>query len=101
MTIRMPKLLKASRDRSCKRCGANDGTVVACHYTGPHQLTIAGKGTGHKGHDHIRASLCMRCHAYFDQYQYIGDMTADEAAMDFLGYCLREITDDLKEGLLK
>ena len=65
LKIRSKKYLAAARGQSCTRCGVNDGTVVAAHYTGfrSHQF---GKGTGTKVHDLLVADLCMECHAFFD-----------------------------------
>ena len=65
LKIRSKKYLAAARGQSCTRCGVNDGTVVAAHYTGfrSHQF---GKGTGTKVHDLLVADLCMECHVFFD-----------------------------------
>ena len=66
MTVNhIQKLRDAARDQSCVRCGANDGTIVLAHYTGPRRHSFGG-GMSHKGHDAIGAHLCMTCHQYFD-----------------------------------
>ena len=66
--IRDKKLMAASKDRSCVSCGADNGTVVRCHYSGMRQHQY-GKGRGIKGHDLIAADLCNKCHAKYDQYK--------------------------------
>lgn len=76
---RNPKWLKAAKDQCCVNCGAMDGTVVACHYTGPRQHSY-GKGTGIKVHDFCSADLCRECHEAFDRYDYqkLGCTTGDK-----------------------
>jgi hypothetical protein len=65
MTFRSPTLLKAARDQPCIRCGIQDGTVVAAHYTGARRLNYGG-GLGIKVADCLCAHLCSGCHAYMD-----------------------------------
>lgn len=64
MTFRSPKLLKASRDQVCVRCGKTHG-VVGAHYTGVRRLKLGG-GYGIKVHDFLTADLCQECHQYMD-----------------------------------
>jgi len=64
MTFRSPKLLRASRDQVCVRCGKTQG-VVGCHYTGVRRLKLGG-GYGIKVHDFLTADLCQECHTYMD-----------------------------------
>lgn len=64
MTFRSPKLLKASKDQACVRCGKTEG-VVGAHYTGVRRLRLGG-GYGIKVHDFLTADLCQECHTYMD-----------------------------------
>lgn len=64
--IRSRKMLNAAAGETCARCGADDGTIVAAHYTGLRQH-IYGKGKGIKCHDPCSAHLCRTCHEYFDE----------------------------------
>ena len=64
MTFRSAKLLRASKDQVCVRCGKTDG-VVAAHYTGVRRLKLGG-GYGIKVHDFLTADLCQECHYYMD-----------------------------------
>lgn len=64
MTFRSPKLLKASRDQCCVRCGKTHG-VVSAHYTGVRRLKLGG-GYGIKVHDFLTADLCQECHQWMD-----------------------------------
>lgn len=64
MTFRSPKLLAASRDQCCVRCGKTEG-VVGAHYTGVRRLQLGG-GYGIKVHDFLTADLCGECHNYMD-----------------------------------
>lgn len=64
MTFRSPKLLKASKDQFCVRCGKTDN-VIGAHYTGVRRLNFGG-GYGIKVHDFLTADLCQECHYYMD-----------------------------------
>ena len=64
MTFRSRKLLDASRDQCCVRCGKTSG-VVGAHYTGVRRLKLGG-GYGIKVHDFLTADLCQECHTYMD-----------------------------------
>lgn len=63
--FRSRKYTNAADGQPCVRCGANDGTVVAAHYTGLRQHRF-GKGRGRKCSDLLVADLCARCHQRFD-----------------------------------
>ena len=65
LKIRSKKYLAAAKGNSCVRCGCEDGTIVAAHYTGMRSHSY-GKGTGTKCHDVLVADLCMTCHRYYD-----------------------------------
>jgi hypothetical protein len=64
VTFRSPKLLAASQDQCCVRCGKTEG-VVGAHYTGVRRLQLGG-GYGIKVHDFLTADLCQECHGYMD-----------------------------------
>jgi hypothetical protein len=66
MTYRCQQLRDSAEGRSCVRCGANDGTIVGAHYTGPRRLTYGG-GHSIKVHDYLLAHLCGHCHEYMDR----------------------------------
>ena len=66
MTIRSTKYLRGAKGQGCINCGANNGTIVAAHYTGL-RSSIFGKGTGCKPHDVCVADLCRKCHETFDK----------------------------------
>lgn len=58
-------LRKRARGKSCVRCGADDRTIVLCHYFGPRRHQYGG-GMGIKGHDAVAAELCALCHTHMD-----------------------------------
>lgn len=62
-TVRSRPLLNACRLLACQHCGANDGTVVACHSN----WSCHGKAKSMKATDVRVASLCATCHASIDQ----------------------------------
>lgn len=59
------KLLTLAKHYPCMNCGADDGTVVACHYDGPMGHKV-GKGMGQKSHNAAIAMLCRSCHDVTD-----------------------------------
>jgi len=61
----MSKLRESARDQSCVRCGADDGTIVLAHYSGPRRHEYGG-GFGIKSHDAVGAHLCADCHRHMD-----------------------------------
>lgn len=85
--VRSKKLLKAAEGQSCIRCGSEDGTIVAAHYSGymSHRL---GKGLGQKCDDTATAELCYNCHCEMDQYLKGND---PERAVEFLILILETI----------
>ena len=60
--------LDASNGASCVICGANDGTVLAAHYSGLGSGAL-GNGMGTKSGDLFVADLCSRCHSSMDSYE--------------------------------
>lgn len=62
MTYRNKKLLELARNHDCVNCGADDGTIVACHAN----LLELGKGRGLKASDAAICFLCHGCHANLD-----------------------------------
>ena len=76
---RSPSWLKGAEGESCVRCGAQDGTVVAAHYSGSYAHEF-GKGRGVKAADHLVADLCSRCHTALDNYEGGND---DARAVEF------------------
>lgn len=56
------KLLDLARHAPCMFCGADDGTIVACH---SNQLRD-GRGTGIKAPDYRIAFGCSKCHYELD-----------------------------------
>lgn len=99
MNIRLPKLLAAAEGRPCTNCGVRDDTVVRAHYTGLRQH-IYGKGKGIKGHDHIAADLCGKCHRTFDQYKQPLSSKIDMSEQ-FLHCVVMTLTRDIEEGILR
>lgn len=95
--IRLSKLREAAKDQSCVRCNDRDGTVCLAHYSGPWQHRF-GKGKGIKGDDVAGADLCMRCHAFFDEYQ---EGNTVERSEEFLACCLLTVIRRIKQGVLK
>ena len=60
---RNKKLLELARNHDCVNCGADDGTVVACHAN----LLELGKGRGLKASDAGVSFLCHSCHRELDE----------------------------------
>ena len=78
-------LRKQAEGKSCVRCGADDATVVLCHYFGPRRDAYGG-GMGIKGSDAVAAELCSGCHRYMDT------LSRDKSVKwllseEFLHYC--------------
>ena len=94
--VELPSLRRASRGRSCIRCGSRDGTVVRAHYTGIAQLRL-GKGKGQKPHDFASADLCHACHHHFDNYETPNDYLR---SWEFLILCMETLERDFREGFL-
>ena len=90
-------LRRSAKGQACVFCGARDGTVVACHYTGQRQH-LYGKGKSIKGHDCLTADLCVRCHAYFDQPT--NDKTKDERSEEFLHCIALTLVRRMQRGVL-
>lgn len=95
--MRSRKLLNAARDWPCIRCGTQDGTVVAAHYSGRY-ANLLGKGTGIKPWDHCVAFYCAHCHAEADSY---AGGNSDERAVRFLIDILRTQKSLFDEGVLR
>lgn len=95
--LEIPKLLAAAEGQSCIKCGREDRTVVAAHYSGlgAHRL---GRGGGVKCHDNVAADLCGECHASMDSY---ADGNDYERAVDFLILCHQTMTRRLRQKVLK
>ena len=74
------KLLDRIGELPCVRCGADDGTIVGCHYSGDLQHLL-GKGMGSKCTDAAVAALCYKCHSHMDTYQ---DGNTAERSEEFL-----------------
>jgi len=94
---RNKRLLQVSRDRSCIKCGRDDGTVVRAHYSGlgSHKL---GKGTSTKCHDFASADLCYECHEEMDSYKNGND---EIRGYEFLMLCMQTLARDFKEEIIK
>jgi hypothetical protein len=95
----MTKLREAAKHQSCVRCGADDETVVLCHYTGARRLDYGG-GFGIKSHDLIGAHLCSRCHREMDT------LSRDKATKylhseEFLHLCALTLIRLWKQGKLR
>lgn len=99
MTFRSPKLLKAARDQPCVRCGLNDGTTVAAHYTGVRRGSYGG-GFGIKSADCIHAALCSGCHAYMDTLSR-NKATAFDHSEQFLHLVALTIIRLFERGIVK
>lgn len=95
--MKSPKLLKAARGQSCALCGADDGTVVAAHYSGLYSNAL-GKGMGQKAWDHCTAHLCHRCHTDLDTY---ADGNNEERAIRFMVAIFKTQKRLFDEGVLK
>lgn len=67
----MSKITQSARGQSCIRCGVDNGTVRACHLTGPRQHAY-GKGRGVKCHDLASAEFCDQCDIVFSEGQMDG-----------------------------
>jgi len=91
------RILDAAKGETCVRCGANDETVVAAHYSGmgAHRL---GKGMGQKADDHCVAWLCIACHQEMDSYS---EGNGDARAAEFLMLILETQRRLLDRGILK
>jgi hypothetical protein len=105
MTIRSKKMLSAAKDQSCMNCGANDGTVVAAHYSGLRSHAF-GKGTGHKPHDILVADLCRSCHESFDQNRAMGHVSEStlrriDQSEQFLYLILQTLLRRIDQGVVK
>ena len=94
---RSKKYTDAAAGQSCVRCYVNDGTVVACHYTGLRQHSY-GKGRSIKGSDIGTADLCSICHIYLDNPT---ERKSIERSEDFLHCILLTQIRRIADGVLK
>jgi len=94
---RSKKYTNAANGEACVRCGARDGTIVACHYTGFRQMSY-GKGYGEKCADIATADLCSKCHVYFDAPTEHKSIDRSE---EFLHCILLTLIRRLTDGILK
>lgn len=78
-------LRAAAKGQTCVRCGANDGTVVLCHYFGPRRHAYGG-GMSRKGNDAVAAHLCAGCHREMDTLSRDKDKKWEHSE-EFLHYC--------------
>ncbi len=95
--MKSPKLLEAARGQSCSLCGADDGTVVAAHYSGLYSSAL-GKGMGQKAWDHCTAHLCHRCHTDLDTY---AEGNNEERAIRFMVAIFKTQKRLFDEGVLR
>lgn len=95
--MKSPKLLEAARGQSCALCGADDGTVVAAHYSGLYSNAL-GKGMGQKAWDHCTAHLCHRCHTDLDTY---AEGNSEERAIRFMVAIFKTQKRLFDDGVLK
>jgi len=93
---RNPKILRYAQDYPCIRCGRDDGTVVAAHYSGLFS-NLLGKGMGQKPHDHCVAHLCRDCHIDYDAYTKGNN---EGRAINFLMDILLTLERLLRDGRL-
>ena len=99
MTYRNRKLLDAARHSPCVRCGADDGTIVAAHYTGYRRLSYGG-GFGIKVADCVHAALCADCHRTMDQTGRDKSKQAEHSE-EFLHLCALTLIRLAERGFLK
>ncbi len=95
--MKSQKLLDAARGQSCVLCGADDGTVVAAHYSGLYSNAL-GKGMGQKAWDFCSAHLCHRCHTDLDSY---AAGNSEERAVRFMVAILKTQKRLFDAGVLK
>lgn len=95
MTYRNAALLKHAEGQPCVRCGKQDQTVVAAHYTGGRR-TMYGGGLGIKVHDFLVAHLCGSCHLYMDQLSRDKERRWEhsEEFLHYIALTLRRCFDD-------
>ena len=80
---RNPKLLSLANGAPCMNCGAEDGTVVACHSND----NAHGKGIGIKADDACIAFLCVACHDWYDGRAGTGEgWSNSDPTGNFSGY---------------
>lgn len=99
----MSKLREAARGQSCVRCGADDNTIVLCHYSGPWQHKF-GKGMRIKGADIVGADLCAKCHKFFDEYEThsgVSEQWRVERSEEFLAACMLTVIRRIQQGIIK
>jgi hypothetical protein len=94
-------LLDLANGQRCVRCGANDGTIVACHYHGPY-AHLFGKGMAEKVSDHLICWLCYDCHQTFDAKDLTTDNWKDETerALEFMVLVQRTMRTMIHQGNL-
>lgn len=93
---RSKKYTDAAKGQTCLRCGIDDGTIVACHYTGFRQHSY-GKGRGLKPDDIVTADLCVKCHAWLDSPK----RKSIERSEEFLNLIVLTQIRRLADGILK
>jgi hypothetical protein len=94
MTFRLPKLLKAAKDRPCVLCG-NVGSTVAAHSNS----LSHGRGFAHKAPDYYIAYVCQRCHDEIDGRS--GGLSKEEKRDKWLSAFIRTVAIWFEEGVVK
>lgn len=100
--IRRKKLTDAACGQSCIRCGADDGTVRACHYNGFRSHSY-GKGRGVKCGDIFVADFCQACDDLFSEANYHrweGGSRSTERSEEFQHWVLKTIERRVRDGML-
>ena len=95
MTYRNRAYLNTAKDEPCIKCGRNDGTTVAAHYSGLGAYAL-GKGMGTKVSDAVTAHLCSDCHSEFDSYAAGND---ERRSAEFLLLCFRTLLKNIDRGI--
>ena len=81
------------------RCGADDETIVLCHYTGFRRHDFGG-GFGIKVHDAVGAHLCAKCHELMDRTSR-SKVSAIDHSEEFLHLCALTIIRLFDKGVVK
>jgi hypothetical protein len=75
------------RDFYCVKCGAKDGTIVPCHYSGDRKA-LYGKGLATKVCDLLVAALCYKCHKYMDGEHRLNKLEHSELFLHLIALTL-------------
>lgn len=89
--MRSPERLNQVRSLPCVKCGNPESQAAHSNFA------EHGKGRGIKASDRFTIPLCVKCHQWLDQYQYMNRDESKAWFMQMLGKVNRMLSQTDKE----